>query len=134
MLQKLYDWYEKQRQLAILKVEELELRKDLFARYFPTPQEGTNNHALKDGWILKGKHGFNRKINEVALAEVLKQPGMKEVVKAVIKWKPEVSTKEYKNLTDEQRRILDNALIVTPSTPGLEVVLPKKAQPKLPGK
>lgn len=135
MIKKLFLWYEKAQQLAALKVEELQLRKDLFAKYFPAPKVGTNNHSLKDGYVLKGKYGMNYKVNEIALAQMLKKhPDMKEVVKAVIKYEPKVSVKEYKGLTDEQRRLLDNALIITPGTPGLEVVLPKRCQPTMPGK
>jgi hypothetical protein len=133
----LYRWYEVQQKLAEVKDEEAKLRKEVFGLYFPTPVEGTNTAPLPEGWVLKGVYKINRKVDEEELLNVSKKKGMAEVIKNTINYKPSLSLTEYKNLPDNTRKILDNALIATPGTPSLEVALPKRKNknfPHMPGK
>ena len=133
---KLEKWYEVQKNLAKVKDEEAKLRKEVFKLFFPNPIEGTNTTELDDGWVLKGVHKLNRKVNETALLTVQKRKGMDEVVKNVIAYKPSLKKTEYNKLPDAKKNVLDGALVMTPGTPSLEVVLPKKNQkgPFLKGK
>jgi hypothetical protein len=132
---KLEKWYESQKALAAAKEEEIALRKEVFGLFFPNPIEGTNTVELDDGWVLKGVHKLNRKVNEAALLKVQKRKGMDEAVKNTIAYKPSLKKAEYNKLPDAKKAILDTALIMTPGSPSLEVVLPKKNQgPFLKGK
>lgn len=125
-MKKLYEWYEIQEKLADLKDKEAKLRKEVFASFFPNPIEGTNTVPLDDGWVLKGVHKLNRKVNEEELVNVAKRKGMEDVIKNTINYKPSLALTEYKNLPENFRKILDNAIVTTPGTPSLKVVLPKR--------
>lgn len=105
---------------------ELDLRKKVFAAFFTEPKEGTNTVPLNAGWKLKGVYKLERKIDETALQPVL------EKFRAVgwnpdilIKYWPQLITKEYRELTKEQQDVFDQALLVKPQSPGLELLAPK---------
>lgn len=119
-------WYQVQEQLAALKVEEMALRKKLFATYFPTPREGTNNHELGDGAVLKGGHVINRDVDPASLqanGPALLEAGIP--VAKLVQWKASLVMKEYRALTEEQRLKFDIALTIKPGSPTLEIAIPK---------
>jgi hypothetical protein len=121
-------WYTMQEQLSKLKIAESILRKRIVGHFFPTPREGVNSHPLEAGWVMKADCGIDRKVDEAALT-TLKAP-LKEAkisVDKLIRWKPELAVKEYRTLSDEQRHLFDQCLIIKPASPQLEIVLPKKA-------
>jgi hypothetical protein len=106
--------------------KEQELRKQVFAAFYPAPKEGTNTLDLAGGWKLKGVYKLDRKIDEAALpavAEQLREMGVN--VDTLIKWSPGLKTATYKELTAEQRAVFDQALIVKPGAPIIELVPPK---------
>lgn len=118
-------WYKLQAELTRLKAAEILLRSKIFKGYFPAPVEGTNSHALADGWVLKGVHKINRSVDPGALGAM--RPKFTEAgIKAdeLIKYTPELVIKEYRTLTEEQRKLFDQCLIVKPGSPSLEIVLP----------
>lgn len=133
MYSKLYEkigqWNELQRQLEAIKQQELTLRKELFEEAFANPAEGTNTLDLPEGWKLKGNYKLNRKLDEAALPEVLKELRKLHVkTDSLIKYKPELSTTEFRKLTPEQEKVLAAAMVTTPGTPSLELVAPKGAK------
>lgn len=125
-MKKLKLWQEKVTELALLKEEETNLRKELFNLYFVDPQEGTNTVELSNDWVLKGTHKLTRKIQEDKLPEISKQPGMRAVLKNVLKYKPSLDKKEYEKLPDDKRNLFDNCLVISPAMPSLSIVLPKR--------
>lgn len=123
----LAEWYRMQEQLKALRASEMLLRKKIFGFYFPTPEEGTNNHELPDGWMLKGKHTITRDIDPGAfqvLRKTFEEAGIRP--DALVQYKPSLVKREYNMLTEEQKHLFDQALIVKPGSPALEIVLPKK--------
>lgn len=118
-------WYRLNEELKRIKAEEIQLRKKLFSQYFGNPVEGTNTAPLQGGYVVKGVHKINRKVSETALLAVKKRKGMAAVAKACITYEPKLVKKEYNKLTEAQRAIFDNALIITDGAPSLSVVLPK---------
>lgn len=136
-LNDLFDWYNAQAELARWKSREALLRARMFKHYFPTPKEGTNDLALgpllqaagieDDGRVLKGGHVINRSVDEAALLVLMPALNEKKIpVEKLIKRKPELAVGEYRKLTDEERNLFDQALVIKPGTPSLEVVLPKR--------
>lgn len=124
----LSQWYTMQDELKKLRAAEMLLRQKIFKHFFPTPEEGTNNHELPDGWMLKGKHTVNRDIDQGAF-QVLRQQFEEAGIHpdALVQYKPSLVKREYNTLTAEQRHLFDQALIVKPGSPSLEIVLPKRA-------
>lgn len=125
-------WYKADQELKALKSKEMLLRRRIFNGLFIDPKEGTNNHELGDGYVLKGKRTINREVEMstfLAMREELPQHGITPGV--IVRWKPELVVKEYRALTDEQRAFFERCLIIKDGAPGLEIVLPKKGnQPK----
>lgn len=106
--------------------KEQELRKQVFAAFYPDPKEGTNTLDLAEGWKLKGVYKLDRKIDEAALPAVTEQ--LREMgvnADTLVKWSPNLKTATYKELTAEQRAVFDQALIIKPGLPAIELVAPK---------
>lgn len=109
---------------------EMDLRKQVFASFYPgTPEEGVNTLTLSGGWLLKGTHKLDRKVDEAGLSAVLMQlTAMGVAPEAIIKWWPQVRLSGYRRLTDEQRAVFDTALVIKPQAPGLVLLPPKPAK------
>lgn len=107
---------------------ELMIRKQLARLAFPEPVEGSKNRTnLPAGWALKLTYCLDRKVEEPVLdlnKEEFEKAGIN--VDNLIRWKPELKVKEYKELSEEQRKVFDQALVVKPSTPQLELLPPGK--------
>lgn len=121
------EWYRLQEQLKKLKAAEMLLRLKIFKFCFPAPKEGTNDLEMGDGYVLKGKHTINREVDQGAF-QVLRKNFEEAGIHpdALVQYKPSLVKREYNTLTDEQRQLFDQALIVKPGSPALEIVLPKK--------
>lgn len=132
------EWYTLEKDLAFEKLRlatkvlrEMELRKQIVAMMWPMGQglpgrEGTNNSDIGNGWILKGTIKIERKVDEAALPAVREQL-QKMLINpdTLIKNTPELKTKEYRLLTEEQRLVMDTALVIKPGSPTLELIPPK---------
>jgi hypothetical protein len=124
-------WYQATQELTRAKANEILLRMRIFKHYFPAPVEGTNTFVLPDGYELKGVHKINRTVEPAAL--VVLAPKFEEakiVVGDLIEYKPDLKTKEYRTLTDEQRNLFDQALIIKDGTPDVKIVLPARNKAK----
>lgn len=122
------EWYTLTQQLPGIKAREMELRKKIFGANFVNPVEGTNTKPLADGWVLKGQYKIDRKVDEAALetlSSVFKEH--KIPVKDLVKWSPELVTSAYRELDEDQEKIFNQALLIKPGSPSLEIVKPKKA-------
>lgn len=125
----LYDWYEMQQELKKLRVKEGVLRNKIFKHYFPDPKEGTNKAPLPNNFYLKGTYPFDRKVDEGALSVLSEQFAKHNIVQDdIIKQTPSLIKKEYNKLTDEQKHIVNQALIIKPGSVALEIIEDKKAK------
>lgn len=129
----LKEWYVLKQQLDELKNKEIVLRQFIFNGLFTKPEEGINKYEVQDGTgaVVKGTHVINRKVEEDKLEELEKSLQTSDNIPQLdldklIRWKPEVVIKEYRTLTDEQRNLLDQALVIKPGMPSLEIVIPKR--------
>lgn len=123
-------WNQMQTQLAALKSAEMLLRIKIFKGLFPNPVEGTNSVPLgTEGWVIRAKYPITRKPDVALLtakAAELRKAGI--VLEDVIRTIPELAVGEYRELTDDQRHLLDQVLEIKPGSPSLEIVLPKRAK------
>lgn len=125
--QDLENWYNLQKELARVKVAEMLLRKKIFDYHFKAPKEGTNTKPLDDGYALKGGYVINRNVDVALLTnfnEKLMAAGVS--IDKLVKYEPKLAVSEYRTLTQEQRQLFDQVLIIKPGSPSLEIVLPKK--------
>lgn len=121
-------WYDSQSQLKRLKDEEMELRKEVVARFFdPEDKEGTKRYDLPDGFKLKVVKKQNYKLlNDKgqldAALETLKDDTLAELL---VKWTPTLSVTTYKALTPTIQAVLNGTLEITDASPTLEIEEPK---------
>ncbi len=128
----LIEWTQAQAKLVEVKplVEnEMRLRKEVMAEYFPTPVEGVNACPLESGWVLKGTHKIDRKMDEAALPAILSElREMRINPDHLIRFKPELDTTAYKALVQinpEAAKVFEKAMISKPASPSLELKPPR---------
>jgi hypothetical protein len=127
-IEELILWYNMNEQISKLKGEELKLRNKIYKARFHAPKEGTNSVELQDGALLKATRVINRSVDEAALTTltpVLRESG-KITVEDMFRRKPELIIGAYRKLTDEQRLLLDQVLIIKDGQCQLEIVMPKR--------
>jgi hypothetical protein len=113
-------------QIKPLAIEELALRRQIIATIFANGKEGTNNLELSGDWLLKGVIKIDRKVDEAALPAVkIKMQEMNVNPDTLIEMKPQLVLKAYRELTEEQRNVFDQALDIKPAAPELSLVPPK---------
>lgn len=139
----LADWYVLTEKLSSLKAQEALLRPRIYRHFFPNPVEGTNTYILPDKHQLKAVRKIDRKVDEPAMF-AFRAPEVVEGVTAnatrfevagiiaeeLFKPKYELVTSAYRNLTDEQRKIVDQVLIIKDGSPQLTITKPSTKAPK----
>lgn len=112
--------------LKPLVEEELKLRRAVVAACFPDGQdkhEGTSNLEVWPGWVLKTVVKISRQVDEASLPAV-KEQLQKMMVNAdsLVRLKPEVVLKAYRELGDEMKKVFDQCLVIKLGSPQLELV------------
>lgn len=143
------EWYQLREQLPAMVEREKELRGKIVNHYFPKGlKEGVNKADLPAGWELKVTGVINRKIDVASQQAVQAELSEKFQFDSgeLIRYKPELSVSDYKEILVkplasatgenlERRKQLkatfDQMLIVTPGSPQVEVVAPKKPKTKV---
>lgn len=121
------EWYTKKQTLDTVKGEEMELRKQVYSKTLEGKAlEGTNKFGLSDGWIINCTLPYNYKVDPgiTAANKVLHDACVD--LNLLVEWKPELRIGEYRKLNEEQKALVDAYLTITPGTPQMKVVLPKK--------
>lgn len=128
----LIEWSQAKTKLEEVKqlVEnEMRLRKQVMAAYFPTPVEGVNTCQLESGWEMKGTYKIDRKIDEAALPAInVELRGMNVNPDPLVRFKPELDTTAYKSLVQinpEAAKVFEKAMISKPASPTIELKPPK---------
>ena len=128
----LQQWVKAEEEAKAVKpiiAKELALRKKVFTSFLAEPKEGTNYVELSNGWRLKLTHKLNRTVDEAALpavADLLKSKGVS--IDTLVDYKPSLKLAVYRELADENKHLFDQALIMKPSTPTVEMVPPKETE------
>lgn len=130
--QVLMKWQELKKAVETAKESEMEMRKYIVKRAFPTPDEGTNKADLGMGYELKAVVKFNYKL----VGDVDKIDSVIDKLSAVdnegsfiadrlINWSATLSVAEYKQLDPKYKKIMDEIVVVSESAPTLEIKEPK---------
>lgn len=129
---KIAEWYQLKDEIQIFRdtkmAREMELRKEISLRLFPLPIEGTNSMAMPEGWTMKMQYKLDRKVDDEKLKQMKIEMMGKFQIDAdrFLRYKTEVQVKEYRTLTEEQRKVFDTALEIKPESPILDLVPPKE--------
>lgn len=127
----LVQWNKTQGILQTYKLKEQELRLEIVRRKFETAPIGTTNFDLPKGFKLKCVKKQTYRVDtaevETALDEIRKlgNEGV-FIANRLIKWKPELSLTEYKQIPEKVKAIIDKVLTISDAMPTLEIVEPKR--------
>lgn len=126
-------WYKTKQELDALKFKEHTMRIRIMRFYFTEPKEGTNTYLLPDQYQLKGTHVINREVDPGALdANRLRYQRAGINVDALVEYKPSLKIREYRTLTEEQRKLFDESLVIKEGSPQLKIDPPSKRVSKAP--
>lgn len=124
-------WNETKTELDRIKAVEAELRKQVVVEFFSgEKKEGTENVLLGNGYKLKCtfKQNYNLRADEVEKAlqkiEAMGDEG-KFIAPRLVNWKPSLVIKEYRDLSEKMRKIIDGVLTISDGAPSLEIIAPK---------
>lgn len=152
-LEKLTRWQAMNAQLRELREDEAALRKELFAHFFPAPVEGANTAPLPGGWRLTTSYPLTRAVDLAQFTNLrnAKVGDMQQVLAAfgidheklptglpvtqamgmnlddLVKFKPEVNVKPYRELTEHQRLVFELCITTKPGSPAAFEIKPPKA-------
>lgn len=129
------EWQKAKAELDACKEREVALRRAVFEVKFPTKQEGTQRVDLGNGYKLKAVYPmtYNCGTKPDDLAKVTN--GLNElaamgeeakfIAQRVVKWMPEISITEYRQLKPEYKMVVDKFVTIKPGSPQLEIEEPK---------
>lgn len=135
----LVDWQAKKSALETAKENEMTARKAaVMFMHDPSKSGTTENVELGGGYKATMKvpvnYGFIKRDDgktdkariEKALSKIEKDGEAGELIaERLIKWTPELSLTEYKQLSDKYKKIIDDVIITSEGTPTLEIKEPK---------
>jgi hypothetical protein len=112
------DYIDAKAGLARFKKLESVLRIELLDILFPSTTEGTVKEEI-DGLLITGSFKIGHKIDVEALAEVLDDLSADEL--DCINYKATLSLANYKLLDENERSVLDEAIISKPAIPTITI-------------
>ncbi|UYE92021.1 hypothetical protein KJBENDCP_00051 [Klebsiella phage vB_KmiS-Kmi2C] len=126
-------WQEAKNALDAAKAIEADLRREVMETLYNFDEnelrEGTENIELGNGYIAKAVFKTSYKLtNDVdAMLDKLETTSEegKFIADRLVKFKPELSVTEYKNLPANLRSIVNMAVVTKPAIPSFEIVAPK---------
>lgn len=135
----LVDWQNKKAALEVAKEAEMDARKlAVMFMHDPSKSGTTENVELGGGYKATMKvpvrYGFIQNAEgktdkariEKALSKIEKTGQAGELIaERLVKWTPELSLTEYKQLPDNFRKIIDDVIVTSEGTPTLEIKEPK---------
>lgn len=133
-MEDLVEWDKLVRKLAEVKAAEMELRTRIAKTYFKNAKEGTNDHNLGAGWLLKMQRKIDRKV-DIGNLQAMSAPDQlfwQNGINAneLIEWEPKLKVKPYRALPEEKRKIFDQCLIIKDGAPQMSITLPARAAAK----
>lgn len=113
-------------QLDPLVAQERAIRKQLVDAFEQKHEGSKNEIGLANGYTLKMTYKLKREIDEPALKNLYQELEEAKVpVEMLIKQKPQLELKIYRALTEEQKQVVDKALIIKEDSHTVEIIPPK---------
>lgn len=112
---------------------EQKLRKELVAKEFSGKSTGTNRVQLGNGYALKAVLKLNYKVTKNEAVEPADYSHIQPILAKLpqgtaarlIRWVPELNESVYKELTEEEKKIANEFLLITDTMPTLDLEVPK---------
>lgn len=126
------EWLNSVKMLAAAKADEVTRRNAIVAMCFPNPTEGTNNLVLGNGYTLKCVVKYNYTMDKdnakvEAALEAIERLGDegKFLSDRIVRWTPELSVTEYRELGPKYKAEIDKVVTIKPGQSSLELAEPK---------
>ena len=107
-------------QLKVLKQDEMRLRIAIVENLTAGKPVGTHSFSL-DGYIIKAKLGVSHSIDQAMIKEMIEDDALSDEELDLLRVKYELKLGDYKKAGETDT--LDDAIIVKPAAPTLEIVL-----------
>lgn len=110
----------------IMATEQM-LRRGVASMFFPESKEGTSDVELTGGYVLKATVQYRREIDKaafLAIQDELRQAGVNP--DTVVRWEPELETREYRKLTGDALNLFNSVVTTKAGLPSIAIVLPKR--------
>jgi hypothetical protein len=121
MLGKLAEWRQISDWMEQAKAREMALRKELVSFLSPNGSEGSVKFQ-GPGFVIAVTHKLTRSLDAAALESVMMQLPEDVRMGKLISYKPEFSTKVYRDLAPDHRKIFEQALVIKEGAPALEII------------
>ena len=132
LLEKLKSWQTAATQLEALKVQESELRDEVYKAFFPKESaiednKGTFYEDLPNGWKIQAVKKLTATLDETVVPAIKQKLVELKVSNAdlLFKYKPSIVAAEYKKLTADSKAIVDDAISEKPAKVVIELIAPK---------
>jgi len=126
-------WYKTKLEIKKLQTLENLLRPKIFKHFFPDPREGVNSAVLPDSYVIKGTRVISRDV-DIGAVNAFRMPGPngepsqfeqhKINIDNYLRTKYELKVAEYRKLTEEEIKLIDQCLIIKDGMPQLDIVPP----------
>lgn len=137
----LIEWDRLKKLLADTKAKELDYRKYVVSRAFPTAEEGTNKIELENGYQLKAVVKYNYKLAENKIVEdgldklaAIGNSGQ-FIAERLVSWTPNFLLTEYREIQKQAEdgsaeakqmlQVITSFLTISEAAPTLDIVEPK---------
>lgn len=123
----LSNWFKAAREAELAKEKEQSLRRQIALEYFANAQEGVNTIPLDFGKQLKYTSVIGRTVDDAQLTglrTVMKEQGKISVLTTIdnlFTYKPALIVKEWKAITDKERKIFADVVTEKPGMPGIAI-------------
>lgn len=106
---------------AIARKRKAEIDEILTNHFFPKPKEEGTERKESNGFCVMLKTAVKREIDVPAVSTIMKKlpPGFEQ---DLIDYKPRLKLKEFRNISEANRRIFSHCLIETPEKAVFEIV------------
>lgn len=130
----LQEWLDKKAVLDSAKAEEMTAREAVVAAlgFDPNKKEGTERVELANGYELKAVKGLRYTLKngagetDKALDKLeASGPEGKFIAERLVKWKPDVSVKEWRELPEQFKTFFNDAMTISEAAVSLELIEPK---------
>jgi len=118
------DWFLSKRESRAWQERERELRSQVIDIFFPDPpSSGTTNIELSDGSTLRLKTSQSIKVDDIVMLRKRLSELTPIIAERLVSWKPSVSIREYKLLSNSALRKINACIVIRDDSPQLEIVL-----------
>lgn len=119
--EKLTRWFDLKAQVDKLSLDEMSLRKEIFAEAFPTPEFGTNRLRISHGMALVAKLPASYSVDKAVLDALMSIEKAVPLLQEVISYSPSVRDAKFRALAKDDLLLIAPAITQKQGSPQFEI-------------